>query len=203
MMNRYLRTVLITGWSLALLAGCSSQYLASPQSGRSRLEQVLLSATIDEAVNDMTRGGLDPLAGKRVYVRVGDLDAEDLSTDFIRAAVEHRLLSLGIPTVESAEEADAVYIVRARVAGVDRSGSDGWGLIGGLFSLLIQYNKVWAGADLDGQAVDRESAAILLPSKSTGSAVNSYTDWSLLPMVFSSPFRLGAKSSSVNSPALR
>ena len=187
----------------ALLAGCAAQRFPSPTSGRSRTEQVLLSATIDEAVNQMTQQGLDPLTGKKVYVRVGDLDAENLTTDYIRATIEHRLASLGVVPAETAEEADAMMIVRARVAGTDRSESVG-GLAGLLapLRLLFDYSKVWCAAELDCQALDRKSAAILLASRPAGSARNTCTEWCILPILFAPPFQMSFKSSSVDSPLL-
>ncbi len=201
--TRALLFAMAAGAIFALLAGCASQHFPGPTSGRSRTEQVLLSATIDEAVNQMTQQGLDPLTGKKVYVRVGDLDATDFTTDYVRATLEHRLASLGVVPAETAEEADALMIVRARVAGTDRSESVG-GLAGLLapLRLLFDYSKVWCAAELDCQAVDRKSATILLASRPTGSARNTCTEWCLFPILFAPPFQMSFKSSTVDSPLL-
>ena len=201
-----------TGWmislaaaaaTLATLAGCAAQQFPGTTAGRSRTEQILLATSVDDAVNQMTQQGLDPLTGKKVYVRVGDLDAEDFTTDYIRATIEHRLASLGVVPVETDDEADALMIVRARVAGTDRS--DPIGGPGGLlspFRLLFDYNKMWCAAELDCQAVDRKNATILLASRPTGSARNTCTEWSILPILFAPPFQMSFKSSTVDSPLL-
>jgi len=189
--------------SLLALSGCATQYVASPTSGRSRLEQILLSSTIDEAVNQMTQQGLDPLTGKKVFVRVGDLEDEERNSDYVKATVELRLASLGVVPVERDEAADAVLVVRVRAAGVDRSSRvDSLSSLLSVFGLLFTYHKVWSAAELEAQAIDQKNSAILLPTARMGSADNYWTEWSFLPILFSAPYSLRIRPSTVESDHL-
>lgn len=184
-------------------SGCAVHYVPSPTAGRSRLEQVLLSSTIDEAVNQMTQSGLDPLTGKKVFVRVGDLEDSGKDADYVRTTLEMRLSSLGVVPVDSDAAADVVMIVRVRTAGIDRSSRDDTllGLLN-VFSLLLRYQKVWCAAELDSQAVDEKNGTILLSTRPTGSATNKWTEWSILPIIFSGPFSLNVQTCTVDSPLL-
>ena len=201
MKTRFLSASLLAAATL-LVTGCSGLYFASPTSGRSRLEQVLLSATLDDAVLAMTQSGLDPLIGKKVYVEVGDLDAEDLTSDYVQMTVSHRLSAMGVVPVYQPEDADAILLVRVRTAGVDRSRDPLPFSIGAFMTALVRYNRVWAAAELDATAVSTDTSSILLTSRPGGMATNYYKEWGFLPILFFEPFALTARSSSLESPLL-
>lgn len=176
------------------LCGCASQMLAGPNAGRSRMDQILLSGSIDEAINQMTQQGLDPLNGKRVFVRVGDLEEQGRTDDYVRISLEHRLTSLGVVPVETAEEADAILLLRVRVAGTDRTSQPS--SLGDLLRpILYNHTKSWAAAELDAQAVDRRTQAIMPLSRPSGYAVSTYSEMTFLLGIIG-PF----KSLSLDSP---
>lgn len=176
------------------LCGCASQMLAGPNAGRSRMDQILLSASIDEAINQMTQQGLDPLNGRRVFVRVGDLEEQGRSDDYVRISLEHRLTSLGVVPVETLEEADSILLLRVRVAGSDRTSQPA--SLGDLIRpILYNHTKIWAAAELDAQAIDRRSQAIMPISRPSGYAVSTYSELTLFLGIIG-PF----KSLSLDSP---
>jgi len=196
-----LRFLMLT--SVWVVSGCAAHFVPSPTAGRSRLEQVLLAATVDEAVNQMTQQGLDPLTGKKVFVRVGDLEGEDMTADYVRSTLELRLTTLGVVPTDTAETADATMIVSVRTAGIDRSARND-SLFGALsvFGLLFGYEKVWCAAELEAQAVDEKSGVVLLSSRPSGSSTNKWSEWSILPILFSGPFTMNVQSCTVDSPLL-
>jgi hypothetical protein len=168
--------------------------LAGPDAGRSRMDQILLSGSIDEAINQMTQQGLDPLNGRRVYVRVGDLEKQGTTDDYVRVSLEHRLTSLGVVPVETLEEADAVLLLRVRVAGTDRTSYPS--SLGDLIRpILYNHTKAWAAAELDAQAIDRRTQAIMPLSRPSGYAVSTYSEMTFLLGIIG-PF----KSLSMDSP---
>jgi len=88
-------------------------------------------------------------------VRVGDLDQEEFTADYIRAAFEQRLSALNVIPVETAEEADTLVIVRARVAGTDRNQRlEHMGHA--LFGILYHVTRQIAGAEIEAVAVSPE-----------------------------------------------
>ncbi len=169
-----------------LASGCATITFPSASAGRSRVEQLILSGCIDESVDRMTQGDLSALTGKKVFVRVGDIDDQDRTSDYIRTAVEQRLSALNIIPVEQPEEADANFIVRARVAGIDCSG-EGFNPLTFIFSFLYDHKAMRGAAELEGVAVAREARETLWRSGSTGIVSKSYVEFTLL--IFLGPFR--------------
>ncbi len=171
------------GWAalLALLvgtAGCA-RFIPQPTSGRALTEQFLLSAAIDENIDLVTQDDLSAMAGKKAYVRVGDLDQEELTADYIRAAFEQRLSALNVIPVETAEEADTLVIVRARVAGTDRNQRlEHMGHA--LFGILYHVTRQIAGAEIEAVAVSRADGATLWRSRPVGMTEKTFTELNFL-----------------------
>lgn len=167
-----------------VLTGCFAQQLAPASAGRSRVEQALLSTDIDKAVNQMTESGFDALNGKKVFVRVGDLEDNDTVSDYVRVALEHRLTEVGVIPADVVEEADAVLVIRVRVAGSDtQKSAESFGILPNPGSLLFTINSQWAAAELEAQAYERKTNKILFEKRPTGAAKNSYRAVVLLPAI--------------------
>ncbi len=163
--------------ALVCTTGCASMQSSSNYGGRSGIQQKLLSETMDESVSKM--GINSRFTDRKVYVYIGDLDAEGVVNDYVQASVKQQLLGVEAIVTENAMEADEQLIITVRAAGVDHNDPPK-GLLQLLYSLFHYQEKTVAVGVLEAVSVNvQPGTGRVTPNSAqrfTGESQNTYTE---------------------------
>lgn len=163
--------------SILLLAGCAGILSPGNYGGRSAVQQKLLAETVDESIERLGLGSR--FSDKKVYVGIGDLDAEGVVDDYVLAAVQQELMRADATIVEDALEAEEQLVVRVRAAGADNS-EPPKGLLSFLMAVLVYREVMTTEASIEAvsAALEYGTGRVEPGSVSTysGEAENSYSE---------------------------
>ncbi|MHC4418734.1 MAG: DUF6655 family protein [Planctomycetota bacterium] len=104
------RIVVIACAVAVSVSGCSMRSVSSTP--RTAIEQLLLSAAVDNALSKME---VQELSGSKVYLDFSHLEGYDV--EYIKLAFYARMAELGVTVVETAEQADYSILVSSGAFG--------------------------------------------------------------------------------------
>lgn len=161
----------------AMLYSCSTVYLTPPSSGRSAIDQTLLTQAIDISLANVEYG---PLQGKNVVIEVGDAEADNVVNDYVKAQLAYNIVNKGGIVVDSFEQADSKVIGIVKTAGTDRNGPNS--LLALLFKLLYSTKFKKGFADITVIAYDTKQSSQPLIN-SSNSAKQTYRQFTILGLL--------------------
>jgi len=167
------------------LAGCAGIVSPGNYGGRSGVQQELLSATVDEAVEGLALGSR--ISNRSVYLEVGDLDGDGVVSDYVRAAVAAELLKSSAPLEDDPDQADVHLHVKVKSAGVDNS-ENYRSLLTWLAAIVVWNEKMSARASLEAHTAVMADGGVESAYEDAATERNSYSETYYL-LGFLGPFR--------------
>jgi hypothetical protein len=163
---------------MVVMTGCTTIAIPRDGGGRSRMQQVLLTESIDDSVAMMDFRA-DVVAGRRVFIKIGDVDYEGVVSDYINSSIAVRLVDQGAIIAQSIEESDVILIVKVKAAGVDSNDSP-LTIVTVLRDIFYRSNTMRAAAHLQASAVSTQSPGPLYERYPEGFSKHSYREMILL-----------------------
>jgi hypothetical protein len=164
---------------VAALSSCVAFQLPTDTGGRSGIQQMLLAKTIDQAVEDINLTS-DNVFDKKVAIIVGDVESDQVTTDYVRTALAMKLLFMNASIVDSPSDADVVLYVKVQAAGVDAT-TDPFSLANIVKSILYTSDTMRARAELEVNALDQgEGGGMVYAENLRSEKRNSYRQFRIL-----------------------
>lgn len=170
---RFLKIAVVI-FAVVMGSGCAAFVNPSNTGGRSGLQQMHLSTLVDRAVDELNFG--PDLARQRVYLEVGDLDAEGVVGDYVRSSVIFSLARQGALVTNDLSNADIHLVVKVRTAGADNM-VEAPALLSLLKSMIVLHRTTVVRAELHAQGIDIASGRQLFsPEKRSSLHTHTKTD---------------------------
>ncbi|MBI1292231.1 hypothetical protein GC173_13475 [bacterium] len=155
------------------LSSCVAFKLPEDGGGRSGIQQLLLTKTIDQAVEDINLTS-DSVFDKQVYLIVGDVENNQVTSDYVHSALAMKLIFMNASVVDTASDAEVILYVKVQSAGVDAT-TDPFSLANIFKSIFYTSDTMRARADIEVNALDTgPEGGMVYAENLTASARNSY-----------------------------